>query len=197
MCVSMYMEPDTYSEPGPPGTYAAFGPARAVPPPHPGGLAETSVTALYHDHALDLIRLAHVMLGDRPSAEDVVQDAFCALYRRWGHLSEPASALRYVRASVLNGCRTVLRKRARRDPYRDCAPAASAETAVLNGEERREVMRAVRRLPRRQREALVLRFYLDLPDQEIAATMGIGQSSVRSATHRALAALGRTLRESS
>jgi RNA polymerase sigma factor (sigma-70 family) len=68
---------------------------------------------------------------------------------------------------------------------------------MLTGEERREVMQAVRRLPRRQREALVLRFYLDLSETEIAATMGISQGTVRSATHRALASLGRMLQESS
>jgi RNA polymerase sigma factor (sigma-70 family) len=74
---------------------------------------------------------------------------------------------------------------------------ASAEAAVITGEERREVMRALRRLPARQREVLVLRFYLDLSAEEIAATMGIGPSSVRSAAHRALASLGRMLEESS
>jgi RNA polymerase sigma factor (sigma-70 family) len=66
---------------------------------------------------------------------------------------------------------------------------------VITGEERREVMRALRRLPPRQREVLVLRFYLDVSAEEIAATMGIGPSSVRSATYRALASLGRMLQE--
>jgi len=73
----------------------------------------------------------------------------------------------------------------------------SAESAVLTREERDEIMRAVRRLPPRQREALVLRFYLDLPAEETATTMGISPSSVRSATHRALASLGRMLQEQS
>jgi RNA polymerase sigma factor (sigma-70 family) len=99
---------------------------------------------------------------------------------------------------VLNGCRSLQRRRAgpRTQPD-DGQPAVSAEAAVITGEERREVMRALRRLPARQREALVLRYYLDLSAGEIAATMGIGPSSVRSATHRALASLGRMLRESS
>jgi RNA polymerase sigma factor (sigma-70 family) len=73
----------------------------------------------------------------------------------------------------------------------------SAESAVLTGEERRAIMAAVRRLPSRQREALVLRFYLDLSAEDAATTMGISPSSVRSATHRALAALGRLLQENS
>ena len=69
------------------------------------------MTALYQAHALGLIRLAHIMLGDRPSAEDVVQEAFCGLYRRWSQLSDTGSALQYLRTSVLNGCRSVLRRR--------------------------------------------------------------------------------------
>jgi DNA-directed RNA polymerase specialized sigma24 family protein len=64
------------------------------------------VTALYRAHALGLIRLAVVMLGDRPAAEDVVQEAFCGLYRRWHSLSDTAKALSYVRSSVINGCRS-------------------------------------------------------------------------------------------
>jgi RNA polymerase sigma-70 factor (sigma-E family) len=160
--------------------------------------AETGVTALYQAHALGLIRLAHIMLGDRPAAEDVVQEAFCGLYRRWPHLSDPGRALPYLRASVLNGCRSLQRRRAgpRAEPPGG-QPVASAEAAVITGEERREMMRALRRLPARQREALVLRYYLDLSAEEIATTMGIGPSSVRSATHRALASLGRMLKESS
>lgn len=142
-----------------------------------------------------LVRLAHIMLGDRASAEDVVQEAFCGLYRRWDHLSDAQNALRYVRASVLNGSRSVLRRRSGHDHPDPPVTEASGEAAVLNGEERRHVMRALRRLPPRQRETLVLRFYLDLSDEEIAATMGIGPSTVRSATHRALACLGRILGE--
>ena len=72
-----------------------------------------AVTELYRAHALGLIRLAVVMLGDRPAAEDAVQEAFCGLYRRWHHLSDPAKALSYVRSSVINNCRTVLRRRRR------------------------------------------------------------------------------------
>jgi RNA polymerase sigma-70 factor (sigma-E family) len=160
--------------------------------------AEAGVTALYQAHALGLIRLAHIMLGDRQNAEDVVQEAFCGLYRRWSHLSDTSRALQYLRTSVLNGCRSLQRRRAgpRAEPS-DGQPAVSAEATVITGEERREVMRALRRLPARQREALVLRYYLDLSAEEIAGTMGIGPSSVRSAIHRALASLGRMLQEQS
>jgi RNA polymerase sigma-70 factor (sigma-E family) len=161
----------------------------------------SAVTALYEAHALGMIRLAHIMLGDRQSAEDVVQEAFCGLYRRWSHLSDQGSAVHYLRSAVLNHCRSVLRRRTTSQAPREMTshPGAerSAESAVLTREERDEIMRAVRRLPPRQREALVLRFYLDLSAEETATTMGISPSSVRSATHRALASLGRMLQEQS
>jgi RNA polymerase sigma-70 factor (sigma-E family) len=163
------------------------------------GDAETAITALYQVHAVGLIRLAVVMLGDRAAAEDVVQEAFCALYRRWDHLADPGKALTYVRSSILNGCRSELRRRIRRErreaPDAGTAGAPSAEAMALIGEEHREVLAALRRLPRRQREALVLRFYLDLPEPEIAASMGVSQGTVKSTTSRALAALARLLGE--
>ena len=160
--------------------------------------AGEAVSELYEAAAVSLIRLAYVILGDRQAAEDVVQEAFCNLYRHWGRLAEPERAEHYARTSVLNGCRSVLRRRAvrsRRVLYE--LPAPSAEAAALRGEERDEVIRAVDRLPRRQREVLVLRFYLDLPDDEIAELMDIAESTVRSTTHRALESLGRTLKERS
>src|ERR1700716_3779689 len=75
--------------------------------------ATSGVTALYQAHAVGLIRLAVVMLGDRAAAEDAVQEAFCGLYRRWHGLSDPGKALSYVRSSVINGCRSALRRRHR------------------------------------------------------------------------------------
>lgn len=97
---------------------------------------------------------------------------------------------------MLNGCRSEFRRRptAELDGWHGL-PVISAETAVLTAEERREIIQALRRLPDRQREVLVLRFYLDLPDAQIAAAMGISQNTVRSAAHRGLAGLGRALRE--
>ena len=96
---------------------------------------------------------------------------------------------------MLNGSRSVLRRR-RPDPLAASGQllAASAETAVLTREQREDVIRAIVRLPDRQREAIVLRFYLDLSDQEIARVMGTGTSAVRSSVCRALAALAQTLK---
>jgi len=79
-------------------------------PPH----ATHAVTALYAEHGLRLVRLAIIMLGDRATAEDVVQDAFLGLYRRWDSLTDTSHPLAYVRASVMNGCRSALRRRSRR-----------------------------------------------------------------------------------
>ena len=152
------------------------------------------VSALYAEHALGLSRLAHVMLGDRAAAEDVVQDAFFGLFRRWNHLDDPQKAQAYLRSAVLNGCRTVLRRQARTlDVTAITLDAVSAEAPLLASEDRRAVMTALRELPDRQRETLVLRYYLELSDSEIARTMGIGESTVRSTAHRGLAALERVL----
>jgi RNA polymerase sigma-70 factor (sigma-E family) len=160
--------------------------------------AEAVLTTLYRVHALSLTRLAYVMLGDRAAAEDVVQDAFAGLHRRWARLSDRQKAPQYLRSSVLNGCRTAIRRNRPRERLTDLEPSVvSAETAVLASERQQTVMRAIRGLPGRQREALVLRFYLDESEAEIAQLMGIRQSTVRSTIHRALAALGRLLGEES
>jgi RNA polymerase sigma-70 factor (sigma-E family) len=164
--------------------------------------AVAAVAQLYAEQALGMTRLAYVMLGDRAAAEDVVHDAFVGLCRRWKNLTDTRKAQSYLRSSVLNGCRSALRRQIRN---RDApvsrpdalgplgAEAPGADIPLLAGEDRRAVMAALRRLPHRQREALVLRYYLELPDPEIAQTMGIGESTVRSTAHRGLAALARIL----
>src|SRR6185437_2534852 len=106
--------------------------------------AENGVASLYETHALALTMLAHVMLGDRASAEDVVQDAFFGLYRNWARLSDPAMALPYLRRSVLNGCKSVLRwRRVRAGRVLHEPAAASAEAAVIAGEEQPSVLAAI------------------------------------------------------
>jgi len=155
------------------------------------------VAAIFAAHHIGLVRLALIMVGDLATAEDVVQEAFERTHAGLPRLRDPDKALTYVRSAVLNGCRSVLRRRAfafrRRTPYEP--PIWSAESAVLIGEERREVLAALQRLPRRQREALVLRYYLELSDPEIADVMGIGASTVRSTIARGIAALGKALKE--
>ena len=113
----------------------------------PGGDAAFGVTEIYGAHAVSMIRIALIMLGDRAAAEDVVQDV------------------------------------------------GSAEALALMGEDRRRILAAVQRLPGRQRETLVCRFYLELSEEETARAMRVSRGTVKSATSRAVAALGRMLKE--
>jgi RNA polymerase sigma-70 factor (sigma-E family) len=157
------------------------------------------IATLFADHHLGLVRLALLMLGDQAGAEDVVQEAFERTHAGRRRLRDPQRALAYIRSAVLNGCRSVLRRRAlalrRPVPYEP--PVWSAESAAMLGEDRREVLLALRDLPRRQREALVLRYYCGLSDQEVAEAMGVGASTARSTITRGLAALARQLGENS
>jgi RNA polymerase sigma-70 factor (sigma-E family) len=169
-------------------------PPLAAPADHE---ADDLVRDLYQAHALALIRTAKLLLRDQPSAEDVVQDAFLGLYRALPRLRDHDRMLPYLRTAVINRSRSVLRARQRTmtRKVQHEPPVSSAESAALAGEDRRAVMAAVARLPRRAREVLVLRYYLDLSDQEIAATLRVGRGTVTSTASRALAAIARQLQE--
>jgi RNA polymerase sigma-70 factor (sigma-E family) len=180
----------------------------AVPQPPPAAAARSVVSAdskpdrdvvrdLYQAHALTLVRVAKLLLSDQPSAEDVVQDAFLGLYRALPRLTDHDEMLPYLRTAVINGSRSVLRarRRALRRPVQHEPAGSSAESAAMAGEDRRAVLAAVARLPRRGREVLVLRYYLDLQDQEIAVALGISRGTVSSTASRALAVMARELRE--
>ncbi|HEY1915642.1 MAG TPA: SigE family RNA polymerase sigma factor [Streptosporangiaceae bacterium] len=158
--------------------------------------AADEVDELHRLHALGLIRAALLLVGDLGTAEDVVQDAFCGLYRRWDRLRDTGKALGYLRVAVINGCRTVQRTRRRAALFgiQHDPPVWSAESAMLAGQDRQEVLAAVARLPRRQRQILVLRFHLDLTEDQIAATLRVSRSTVASTTSRALTRLARDLR---
>jgi RNA polymerase sigma-70 factor (sigma-E family) len=156
------------------------------------------VDELYREHALAMVRLALLLTGDRATAEDVVQDAFLSLYRGWSRLRDTDSAVGYLRTTVVNGCRSVHRSRRRLWPHPHLdhdPPVWSAEAAAIDSEERRAVLAAVARLPRRQREILALRFYLDLPESEIAAILKVSRGTVSSTVSRAVATLARQLQE--
>lgn len=155
-----------------------------------------ALTDLFREHHLELVRLALVMVGDLATAEDVVQDAFERLHRGWHRLREPSSGLAYVRSSVLNGCRSVHRRAAvarRHEPR--LAQNERADASAATTDDRSELAAALRTLPRRQREVLVLRYYLDLDVAEIAAMLAIAPSAVRSTCTRGLATLARVLGE--
>jgi RNA polymerase sigma-70 factor (sigma-E family) len=154
-----------------------------------------AVTALFRDHHLELVRLAVLITGDLGTAEDVVQDAFEHLHKSWHRLREPGSGLAYARTSVVNGCRMAHRRSAvaRRYAPRLAGPAVTSPDAAAAMADESEMMAALRSLPRRQREVLVLRYYADLDVAEIAATLRIGASTVRSTMSRGLASLARAL----
>jgi RNA polymerase sigma-70 factor (sigma-E family) len=159
--------------------------------------AARAVTDLFTAHHLELVRLALLMVGDLAVAEDVVQDVFERLHRRWPDLRDGASGLAYARASVLNGCRSVHRRNtvARKyTPQLAAAPGPCPDTAEASAE-RSSMLTALRGLPRRQREVLVLRYYADLDVCDISATLDITPSAVRSTMSRGLTALARALRE--
>jgi RNA polymerase sigma-70 factor (sigma-E family) len=174
-----------------------LGAATADTPADRAGAA-LAVTQLFREHHVELVRLAALLTGDQATAEDVVQDAFEGLHRSWPGLRRPASGLAYVRSSVLNGCRAAHRRAAvarRHAPRLAERPVVEGPGAVTTAGDRDDLADALRLLPRRQREVLVLRYYLDLDVAEIAATLRITPSTVRSTNTRGLAALARTLRE--
>jgi RNA polymerase sigma-70 factor (sigma-E family) len=157
--------------------------------------ADDAVTQLYAVHYRTLVRLAALLLHDAALAEDVVQDAFVAMHGAWRRLRDPDRALAYLRRAVVNRSRSALRRRAVAERFSQSAPpeAPSAEAEMLIGERHREVIRALRRLPRRQREVLVLRYYIDLSEADTAETLGISRGAVKSHTSRGMAALRTSL----
>lgn len=153
---------------------------------------DATLSALHRDHYRSLVRLACVLLDELGSGEEVVQEAFVRVYRSWGQVDQP---LTYLRATVMNLSRSRMRRRlvARRRVEPVVRPAMSAEDHVVLLSDQQEVLDAVRALPRRQRECLVLRYYLELSEAEIAATLGISNGSVKSHSHRGLKALATRL----
>ena len=153
------------------------------------------ITELYAAHRLSLVRLAVLLVDDLASAEDVVQDAFAALARRPHAVEDPAKALAYLRVAVVNTARSALRRRRTARAYsppHDLSPPSPEDSAVL-AEEHREVIEALQRLAPRQREVLVLRYWSDLSEAEIAETLSISRGTVKSTASRALVALEKAM----
>ena len=153
--------------------------------------ADDAVTALYRVHAAGLRRVAVLLVDDAETAEDVVQDAFVRLHRRWLLLRDPEKALAYLRTSVVNGSRSRLRRRRTERGFAAVAleDHPSAEHTVVRTADLRAVREGLGDLPRRQREVLVLRYYLDLSEAAIADALGISRGSVKSHASRGIAAL--------
>jgi RNA polymerase sigma factor (sigma-70 family) len=166
-----------------------------APPQSPDG--GEAVAQLYRMHALALVRFALTLVGDRATAEDVVQEAFAGLQRSLDQLADPGRSLAYLRVCVVNGARSVhrSRRRALRRPVHHDPPVWSAESAAMAREDSRQALQAVAALPRRAREILAMRYYLDMPDSEIAAALGVSRGTVSSTASRALRTLARQLKE--
>jgi RNA polymerase sigma-70 factor (sigma-E family) len=153
--------------------------------------ADQAVTALYVAHYRGLVRLAALLLDDVGAAEEVVQDAYVRMHSSWRRIRDPQAAVGYLRTTVVNLARSRLRHR---QVVRKHAPAPlpdmpSAEQGALDRLEHDRVTRALRALPDRQRECLVLRYYGDLSEAQIAAAMGISTGAVKSHASRGMAAL--------
>jgi RNA polymerase sigma-70 factor (sigma-E family) len=155
---------------------------------------EVALARLFDAHHTPLLRLA-VLLGAEGDAEDVVSEAFYELYRRWSRLRSPDAAVGYLRAVVCNLVRMRLRRLQVERKHADhvIELVGSAEAAVLLREDQRALVEAIKRLPVRQREALVLRYWLDLRESEIASAMGISAGAVKSHTSRGMATLTRIM----
>ncbi len=153
--------------------------------------------ALFTEHYGALVRLAGLLVDDRATAEDVVQDAFVRLHGRL-HRVTPGKEPAYLRSIVLNGARSHLRQTQRRGRPRGTGPETTAPPAETSGLERHRddvVLRAVRGLSPRQRSVLLLRFYVGLTEQEVAETLGISVGSVKTHSRRGFAALAPVLEE--
>ena len=153
--------------------------------------ADRALTALYTAHFRGLVRLAVLLVRDVATAEEVVQESFIAMHHGWRRIRDGDKAVCYLRQSVVNRSRSVLRHRVVVDRHAP-APlpdAPSAEQGAIAALERSAVVTALGRLPARQREVLVLRFYGDLSEAQIASTMGISRGAVKSHAARGMASL--------
>lgn len=163
-----------------------------VPADDTGETGEAAVAALFQARYLDMVRLA-VLLG-ADDAEDIAQEAFARLLTRHRTLRDPGAALAYVRSTICNLTRNrwrhslVVRSRAQAMP-----DAASPEHTAILHEDHREVLAALATLPARKREAIVLRYWLDLSDSEIAAVMGVSAGTVKSQLSKGMGSLGKAL----
>lgn len=152
---------------------------------------DVEIERLHAQHYESLVRLAGLMLGSREVAEEVVQDAFASAYERWGRVREPERRVSYLRSAALNGARKRLRRRSlarRLSPLAGNHSVTPEDSALLSDRQHR-VLAELGRLPARQQQCLILRFYEDLNGAEIAEWLGISRGSVKTHTHRGLRTL--------
>jgi RNA polymerase sigma factor (sigma-70 family) len=173
-------------------------PARDHPENRPSREDSAEIVSLFQSQYWPLVRLAVLLVDDVESAEDVVQEAYLSLYRRQRTLRDPTKTVDYLRSSVLNLSRSQLRRRiaARRRQrelerleLRKPAREQSAEQVILLDQRQRDLAAALRQLSSRQREVIVLRYYLDLSDSEIARTLDVSIGAVKQHMFRAIRSL--------
>jgi RNA polymerase sigma-70 factor (sigma-E family) len=154
-----------------------------------------AVRDLYERHYRPLVRLAVLLVGDVGRAEEIVQDAFVHLVAQWRTIRDPGAATAYLRTCVTNGARSHLRHRAvvNRQPVSQPSQVNSAETDALVQLEHERVLSVLSELPGRQREVLILRYYGQLSEAEIADTLGISRGAVKTHNFRGLRSLRTTL----
>lgn len=149
-----------------------------VPPERPWA---DSFEDLFRRESLGMVRLAFLMVGSVPLAEEIVQDAFARVLERWDGIDQPVA---YLRTSVVNGCKSAHRRRAleRKHAARRPAPV----NGVMGADHLQDALAA---LPARRRAAIVLRYYHDLSEAEIAGALGVRPGTVKSLVSRGLAQL--------
>jgi RNA polymerase sigma-70 factor (sigma-E family) len=159
--------------------------------------AEEAVTQLYTGHYRSLVRLAVLLVRDEPTAEEVVQECFIAMHDGWHRLREEDKALSYLKQAVVNRSKSVLRHRSvvDRNAPKPAPDMPSAEHGAMSLLERSAVITALRGLPDRQRQALVLRYYADMSEAQIADMMGISKGAVKSHTARGMSSLRAVLEQ--
>ncbi len=169
--------------------------ATATPAP-PIVKADVTIDDIYRTHRMGMVRLAILLVDDQASAEDVVQEAFAGLFRNWSGLRDNAAAIGYLRTAVVNGSRSMLRRRRTARAYVPPHPGTerSAESLALLTAEHQAVVSALGDLAPRQREVLVLRYYGGLSEAEIAEATGLSKGTVKSTASRAVAKLGDIMR---
>lgn len=156
--------------------------------------ADDGVSTLYAVHWRPMVRLAWLFVHDDLLAEEIAQDAFVSLHRKWSDVHEGRGAA-YLRQCVVNGARSALRHHKVELRYLESTRASvrlrtvSAEDEALAASGSADLFARLQHLPARQREVLVLRYYLDLSEAQIADALGIAPGSVKAHAHRGLAAL--------
>lgn len=155
---------------------------------------QDAVTDLFDRHYMAMCRLAYVILGDAALAEEIVMEALLKTYSGWGRLREPHRADLYLRRAVINLCRSRIRRRvAERRAYARLGLGATHQSESVGPETRDVILEAVRALPERQRVCVVLRYFEDLPEAEIADVLTCSIGTVKSQLHKARSNLERSL----